>query len=338
MKHSASNILFLFLLFMAGQTFAQSSIVKIDNHPLHIATWGEQRNISKPTIVLLSGPIDSLFSDSAWWAALAPRLAQTHRVIAIDRAGIVTGEVNAKVGYQHFAKDLHLLLSDLQVQHATVVAFASSNIAIQLYLAQQPESKAIARVILIDPDVLTEFSIKRYQADAEPFRDNLEAYLAYAARGNYVPRVEQKNAADMETLKHLGEGDTKVDWQFVKGMFEARLNINYQLNLFNEMALYGHELEAAGKTSWPQNIPLTIIDTDFELEYAEAETEAASKAGLHDWRRDGSAYYQSVIGDIPNANYIHSKSRAHLFQFAEPQKLLEIIRQFETSTPTVHNK
>ena len=336
------NLIFVCALSFCAQGFgkginAQSNIIQIDGHPLHIATWGQQDN-NEATIVLLSGPIDSLFSDSAWWSTLGPKLAKTHRVIAIDRAGIATQEDNAQVVYQHFAKDIHFALDALHVKNATIVAFSSSNIALQFYLASQPEQSRVRRVIMVDPDVLTDYSIARYKEDAKTFKDNIDEYLVYVSEGKYIARVEQKNAGDMALLKKLIGDNTHVDWLLVEKMFKARLDIAYQKNLFREMAIYGQELDAAAELVWPMGMPLTIVDTDFESVYAANIKDAETKAGILHWAQNGQDYYKRLVARTNQGNYIQSKSPAHLFQVAETESFAEIIRLFETNTITGHNK
>jgi hypothetical protein len=185
----------------------------------------------------------------------------------LDRAGIFNQLANAPVGYKHFADDLYLLFKQLNIQQTTVLAFASSNISVNFFFAAHADVNAISRVIMIDPDVLTAYSIARYKSDAQPFKDNLQAYLDYVTEGKYTPRVEQKNAADLASLKTLVADDTLLDWSLVEQIFKGRLHINNQLNLFREITRYGEDLDGAFELSLPADMPLTIIDADFEMAY-----------------------------------------------------------------------
>lgn len=301
--------------------------LKVDGHTLHIESWNTAAQVDKPSIVLLSGPIDSWHSDSAWWAWLGPELAKTHRVIAIDRAGLVTATPEAKVGYQHFAQDLAEVFEQLQLRDALVVAFASSNISVQLYLAQHPQQRAIKQVIMIDPDVLTPFSIARYKNDAAPFKQNLTRYTEYVKAGNYMARTEQKNATDLALLQSLSGGSQAVDWQYVDKLQQARLNIINQVNLFNEIAIYEQDLDAAASTQWPASMPLIVVDTDFEAKYIETEQDESVKADLITWQQDAVQYYQQLTALHPASRYIPSSSRAHLYQFAQIEQLMTLIAQ-----------
>lgn len=324
---------FIILLSIYSCTSLAASRVELplDGHPIHVGIWAPDEDTKAQedldTVVLLSGPIDSWHSDSAWWAAITPQLSKTHRVIALDRAGTVLAAPSAPVGYSHFAKDLHLALTQLKVRGATLVAFASSNISVQLYLHAQQQQQAISRVILIDPDVLTDFSISRYAADTRPFKDNLEKYQAYITEQKYTPRVKQKNQQDWQHLKHLraSDPDHQVDWQYVEDIFARRLEITNQLNLFQEIARYQQDLTLAASTNWPKDIPLTIIDTDFETGYIEQVSEDKDKQGILAWQQDATDYYQTLVAESDQGRYIATQTKAHLYQFEKPQALIDLI-------------
>jgi pimeloyl-ACP methyl ester carboxylesterase len=328
-------VVLLLITFSLKVMATQSELLQVDGHPLHVLKWGDWTRTDLPTLVLLSGPIDTWHSDSAWWAALGPRLAKDYRIIAVDRAGIFNQLANAPVGYQHFADDLYLLFKQLNIQQSTVVAFASSNNTVNVYFASHPHDRAISRLLMIDPDVLTPYSIARYKNDAQAFKDNLQEYLAYVAEGKYIPRVEQKNAADLASLKELAKDDKQMDWSIVDKMFAARLEIVNQLNLFREIARYGEDLDAAFEHSLPASIPLTIIDTDFEMAYIETAEDEKSKTELLQWRDDAKQYYQQQVSHSEQGRYIPVATRAHLFQVEQANEMVDIIKEF-ISTDTAH--
>ncbi|MEM7019091.1 MAG: alpha/beta hydrolase, partial [Pseudomonadota bacterium] len=300
--------------------------IQVHQHPLSLVSWEMMADSEKPVIVLLSGPIDSWHSDSAWWAALGPALARDYQVLAIDRAGINTDYLEAPVGYRHFAEDLQQVFTHFEIQNAMLIAFASSNISLQLYLHRYPKEQAIRKVLMIDPDVLTEFSITRYSEDAQPFKDNLVDYLAYIDAGKYTERMVQKNTIDRGLLETLALKDADIDWGLVDKMFDGRLKINNQRNLFREIAGYSEDLKAAVNLPWPEHIGLTIIDTDFELTYIEKTDDSALKAKLEAWRQDGQEYYKKLVQEANQGRYISVDSHAHLYQFADPNHVLEILR------------
>lgn len=304
---------------------AQVAVIEVDGHPIHTATWGDNQSAAKPWIVLISGPIDSWHSDSAWFAAAGPALAEQYRVLAVDRAGSVNAVANAPVGYTHFATDLAAVLLTYKINNATLVAFASGNLTAQ-QLLQDNTQTTISSVVLIDPDVLTPTSIERYSLDAAPFKQNLDKYLAYISDGKYTERVTQKNQADMKTLVALA-GDKAVDWEYVKTVMDARLKITNQHNLFREIAQYDQDLIAAASVSWPTNVPTVVIDSQFEQEYIDHTEDQQTKQGLLEWQQDGQKYYQYLAELSDHNRYVEVDSRAHLFQFEQPLRLLSLINE-----------
>ncbi|WP_416307590.1 alpha/beta fold hydrolase [Neptunicella sp. SCSIO 80796] len=300
--------------------------ITIDQHPVHYAEWNTEATKSDKSIILmLSGPSDTWHSDSAWWTGLGPKLAKNFRVIALDRAGQVNNLENAPVGYQHLALDLHFFIEQMQLDNLTIISFASANIALNIYLNEH--SGKVKKVIMLDPDVLTPYSISRYKKDAQPFVDNQHNYLEYVSAGKYVARVEQKNAGELAHLQKLVGDDPDMDWSYLHSMFDKRLSIQNQLNMFKEIALYGNDLDAASVVEFPPSIPLAIIDTQFEKIYIEESEDAEEKAALIKWEADAKQYYQSLIDNVAQGRYIEVQSREHLFQFSEPQTIIDLVEK-----------
>lgn len=305
-----------------------SSLVPLPTHPIHVVTWGDMNNVSKPTMILLSGPIDSWHSDSAWWASVGKQLAKTHRVIAIDRAGVATHNQSAPLGYLHFAKDLNSLISHFNISQATLLAFASSNITVMKYLSDYPDQQVVKRVVMIDPDVLTEFSIARYTSDTQPFKDNLEKYLEYIREGKYTPRVQQKNQMDKQTLTELSGDTNSVEWSLVAHMAKLRLDIVHQQNFFKEIAMYGEELNQVKDISWPASVALLLFDSAFEAAYAKKTEDQEAKQGLLAWQQDGERYYRHLVSQSDQGQYVLLDNEAHLYQFAETEKFIKTVVDF----------
>ena len=321
--------LFCWLMFVGGvqgQSF-NSQIITLNQHPSHLITWGDMSDKTKPELILLSGPIDSWHSDSAWWATVAEPLSKQYRVFALDRAGQVTANPKANVGYLPLADDLHELIRVYKMQNPMVVAFASSNLTIMQYLNKHHQSQPLKAVVMIDPDVLTEFSIKRYQGDAEPFEQNLDKYLAYIGEGKYVDRVKQKNANDRALIEKLAV-KKPVDWSLVDKMFNHRLDIVNQQNQFREIAIYGKELASVANIPWPQSLPLMVIDTQFEQAYIEHSEDQKAIEGLSAWQQDGKQYYQGLASEATQGVYLEVKSKAHLYQVENPQRFITKLTEF----------
>ena len=212
----------LLCLMIIGSTHAASfknQIVQLNNHPSHLVTWGDSQDKSKRPLILLSGPIDSWHSDSAWWATVGQPLSKDYRVFALDRQGIATGNADAEVGYLPLADDVSALIRKYHLVDPVIVAFASSNLTVMRYLQKHNNHTPVKAVVMIDPDVLTEFSIARYASDAKPFKENLEKYLTYIGEGKYVPRVKQKNEQDKMRLERLANNQF-IEWPLVNSLFK----------------------------------------------------------------------------------------------------------------------
>lgn len=317
----------IFTLNVVAQRYSQS--ITLDNHKVFVTEWQNSEVNNKAfkqrqeAVVLLSGPTDNWNSDSAWFARLAPKLTEKYRVISIDRAGQLLSNPSAPVGYAHFGKDLALAFEQLKLDNIHIVAFASANIALLHYFALKP-SHQIQSITMIDPDVLTEYSIKRYKKDAYPFKKNLVAYSEYIAEGKYNERAKQKNELDLKHLKSLALDD-KVDWEYVEQIFEKRLNkINLQ-NLFKEIGIYDQDLDSAISLEIPTHLKLSIIDTNFEQSYIDQSENQQMKKELEQWQADGKNYYQSLIKKAKSGQYIPIKSQEHLVPFSDPSLILKIL-------------
>lgn len=320
-------IAFLVLL-VFSQTLlsaAKTQIITVDDSKLHVTQWHQGDFPAKTkTILLLSGPTDNWNSDSAWFARLAPKLAKSYRVYSIDRPGQLTEQTNGTKGYAAFGLQLSRALQQLQLDNIQIIAFASSNISLATYFANKP-AQQVTSVIMIDPDVLTEFSIARYKKDAAPFKANLQQYLTYIGEGKYAQRAQQKNDSEMAHLKSLATKDKDTDWSYVEEVFKQRLKIVNLQNGFSEIALYDQDLDAAAKTEFPRHLPLTILDTDFESTYIEKTEKPEDKESLIRWQKDAAKYYQELTSNSVKGQYIHLKTREHLLPFSDPEILIRLI-------------
>lgn len=319
------NVLIASACFAWALPPAETSVVEVGKRKVHVAQWGDLSS-EKPAVVLLSGPTDQWNSDSAWFARIAPHLAMTHRVIAIDRPGQVLGETEVRLGYASFAEDVAAVFDYFKLKDAKVMAFASSNITLNLLFHKYPDV-SIAGVMMIDPDVLTPFSIERYTSDAQPFKENLVKYLEYIQAGKYADRATEKNRIERKLLEALAQSDEKTDWDYVQKIFKARLSIASLKNLFSEIAIYDQDLRKAEKVGFPKSVPLVIFDTDFEQAYIDKSQDAKAIEGLKKWREDGKHYYQALVKAASTGRYIPVDTQEHLLPFSHPELLVEAIRE-----------
>ncbi len=304
--------------------------MKVADQTINITHWNSdetQQHLhskSDSTIILLSGPTDNWNSDSAWFARLAPKLAKKHRVISIDRPGQILASKHAKVGYTNFGSILDQTLQQLQIKKIKILSFASANLALNQYLSQTPK-QTIEAIIMIDPDVLLSYSISRYKKDAQPFKNNLLEYITYIESGKYAKRAIQKNTSERSHLKALSNGDQDTEWNYVDKVFATRLNKNNLINLFKEIAVYHKDLNQAFKQAFPSDIPLVIIDTDFEQAYIDQSDDPVLKEGLRQWKSEATQYYKQLVGKSVKGRYIQLTTREHLVPFSQPELLFELL-------------
>jgi pimeloyl-ACP methyl ester carboxylesterase len=319
--------LILLTISLSGMAQRRSDSVPVGDHFLQVTEWSTAK--SKPTtssVVLLSGPTDNWNSDSAWFARLAPKLAKDYRVITIDRASQTLDKPDVAVGYARFGQDLAALLPTLNLGKTHIIAFASANLSLNQYFASA-DHHPIASLTLIDPDVLLDYSVSRYKKDAQPFKDNVEQYLAYIGEGKYAGRAEEKNAQELKHLRDLANGDPDVDWPYVEQMFGNRLAINRLQNLFREISRYDFDLDSAVKQPLPTSIPLVVIDTDFEQAYIDKAEDDDTRDGLARWQAEAKTYYQQLAVRSVKGEYLALATQEHLLPFSNPALLIELVNK-----------
>ncbi len=321
-------LLILMLLAPSAYSAYKMNTLNVDGHQLNVTHWnyGDVDSIkdSKTTIILLSGPNDHWNSDSALFARLAPKLAKTHKVISIDRPGQILNIANANIGYAQFGGILGKVFDKLKIKKMKIIAFASSNIALNQYFMNNI-NHSVESVLMIDPDVLLPYSIGRYTNDALPFKKNRDKYLAYIDAGKYAARALQKNTTEITQIKEMTGNDLDTDWKYLNLIFSNRLKINNLKNLFSEIANYQQDLDLAFHSGFPTDIPLTIIDTDFEQAYIETSKDNKEKEGLRQWKIEATKYYTQLANDSVKGKYLSLKTQQHLLPFSQPDLLVKLL-------------
>ena len=56
-------------------------VVNVADHSIHVVEWAPASEKADRTFILLSGPIDTWHSDTAWWAGFGHRLGKTWKGI-----------------------------------------------------------------------------------------------------------------------------------------------------------------------------------------------------------------------------------------------------------------
>ena len=291
-----------------------SRFLDLDGRKVYSRQWGEVRE--GPSVILLSGPTDHWHSDSGWFALLAPLLAGDYRTITIDRPGGTWSEPVAEPGYSVFGESLGAILEGLDVQDYVLVSFASSNLAVNSFLARQQQRPGLQGIVLIDPDTLIPETVAFYKEFTGPFQDR-EAVRDYVLAGKYAERARQINDREMSEVRAMvpERYQDRVDWSYLEQVFALRLEPQHIAHRFAEVAGYNRDLDTALQQPLPGNIPLVIIDSDFESRAIALEPD---KPELAKWREASATWYQSLVSEADCGHYLPLDSDEHLVMMAEP--------------------
>lgn len=314
----------------------QSHLTSVNGHQLHYHQKGQAEQ--KPLLILLSGPTDNWHSDSAWWILaqnyLSNRsLADSYQSIAIDRAGQAWSEQIGAPSYRQFASDLEAFLLSEEVigseRELVFVAFASSNLSLQLLL-NNPKLRTRTRgVVLIDPDVLTPHSIQHYTSETEGYKEGWQGLKDYIKAGKYEQRIEQKLKAEREHLMTLipKELEDFMDWDYYDAVEAIRNTRDYQIHKFLEASVYIEDLEAAVKHPLDSELPLVVLDTDFESAYLATIEDEAVKASIAKWREEGIEWYFELAKASDCGAYWPVDTKEHLLMMTQPELIEQAIEK-----------
>ena len=123
------------------------TLISADGTPLHLAGWNEAQH-TKPALLLVHG----FLGNTHWWDFIAPWLTSTHRVLALDLAGMGASGRRSIYTMEAFARHIlcavEFLASDAPQGHATVVAHSFSGSRLLEACAQAPH--LIGHAIVLD--------------------------------------------------------------------------------------------------------------------------------------------------------------------------------------------
>ncbi|GAA0206662.1 hypothetical protein GCM10009123_12630 [Kangiella japonica] len=319
----------------------QSHLTSVNGHQLHYHQKGQAEQ--KPLLILLSGPTDNWHSDSAWWilaqnyfskTSLGQNsLAKNYQSIAIDRAGQAWSEHIEAPSYRQFADDLEVLLLSKDVidsqRELVFVAFASSNLSLKLLL-DSPQLKSRTRgVVLIDPDVLTPHSIKHYTSETEVYKKGWQGLKDYIESGKYDLRIKEKLKAEREHLMTLipKKLEAFMDWDYYDAVEAIRNTRDYQIHKFLEASVYKEDLEAAVKHPLDSELPLVVLDTDFESAYLTTIEDEAVRASIAKWREEGIEWYFELAKASDCGAYWPVDTEEHLLMMTQPELIEQAIEK-----------
>ena len=305
----------------------KSQLLTINGHKLHVRTLGSVEP-SKPYLLLLSGPTDNWHSDSGWWALAQNMLARDYHTIAVDRAGHAWSESIKAPSYQQFGSDVSSFIRQ-QAEPVIIVAFASSNLALHSTLQNEDVAQYIKGAVLIDPDVLTEHSIKHYSTETERYREGWEEIEQYITSGQYDEIMQQRISAEKEHLKAIIPADFEhyMDWEYYSAVEAIRNTRHYQLEKFRETTHYRNDLLHAKKHPLPENLPLVIIDSDFETAYLPKIDDETVKASIVQWRDEGRDWFFQLAQNSRCGAYWPIESQEHLIMMEQPELITRAVNK-----------
>ena len=323
-----------------------SHLVEVNGHQLHIHQKGQ--NTQKPLLVLLSGPTDNWHSDSAWWILAQSYLSEAslsetslsktsdnekYQTLSVDRAGQAWSEPVEKPSYRQFAQDLSALLAQEDLiksnRDLIFVAFASSNLTLNLLFNDSNITERTRGVVLIDPDVLTPHSIQHYTGETEQYRAGWAGLEEYIRAGKYDQRIEQKVDKERQHLEQLIPDAYQdfMDWDYYDAVEMIRQTREYQIHKFLEASVYKDDLEAAKQQPLPKKIPLVVLDTDFESAYLEQLEDEKVKASVAKWREEGIAWYFDLAQQSACGAYWPVDTQEHLLMMTQPELIEQAVEK-----------
>ena len=300
-----------------------SRLVTVEQKRFHVRAMGE--NNSGPAVVLLAGPNENYHSDSAWFAALQPLLAQKYRVYSIDRLGNAYSSVDDALSYSRFSDDLANVLQQLNEQQLMLVAFSSGSISARQFYQQYQSEFDIKAMLYVDPDIPLPHSVSLYQGyPADWYLENLSQVLPHIASGAWTERTLSKITAERELAEQLVSAHADLmDWTYFEQISQHRLLIPNQQSRAREIAAYTADLNQYAALPMVTGIPVSVIDSDFESE-AIAQAPADQVAALQQWQQEGTQWSQEQAS-VSNGQYIALSDSNHLVPLQHPQQIQQAL-------------
>ena len=300
-----------------------SSAVTVDQKSFHVRSMGLENG--GPAVVLLAGPNENYHSDSAWFAALQPLLAQKYRVYSIDRLGNAYSSVDEALSYSRFSDDLANVLQQLNEQQLMLVAFSSGSISARQFYQQYQSEFDIKAMLYVDPDIPLPHSVSLYQSyPADWYLENLQQLLPHLASGAWTERTLNKITAERELAEQLVSAHADLmDWTYFEQISQQRLLIPNQQSRAREIAAYTADLNQYAALPMVTGIPVSVIDSDFESD-AIAQAPADQIAALQQWQQEGTQWSQEQAS-VSNGQYIALSDSNHLVPLQQPQQIQQAL-------------
>ena len=307
-----------------------SELIQQGQHQFHVRRMAPQQPDRQfPVIILLAGPNQNFHADSAWFALLQPLLAQKYQVLAIDRLGNGFSSDAENPSYQRFSKDLVDLLPVLTPQPVIIVSFASASISAHmlysLQTAAQPITPQVQAMLWIDPDIATPQALTMYQGyPVDWYHKHLPQLLPELAKGVWNERTVQKLLAERSEIDTLLSSAYRgsMDWSYFDAISGQRLFEKRQQQRAIEIANYTEDLNLYAALPAIVDIPVSVIDSDFES--AAIQADPAQAEPLRRWQEQGILWSEAVARRS-GGQYISLKNSHHLVMFQHPEKIVAAV-------------
>jgi poly(3-hydroxybutyrate) depolymerase len=306
----------------AFQLPESSSLYSLGSGNYHVRTLGQKNE--KGDVVILSGANKFFHSDSAWASLVQPLLAEHARVHVIDRLGNAWSSNIEEPSFKQLAEDLPELLGLLGSQKVTFLSFANSNLATLMYLNHPNPEIEVKGMVWADPDILLPHSIMQYQSGAVAgLRKYKNEYIEHVSEGNWTEKSVERIAIERAEVAELipSSHQDKMDWVYYDKVTEQRLDVAKQVIRIKEMMNYHDDLNLAEPLQYNINVPISVIDSDFErLDIANATEE--EKPSLIKWQQEGTQWSKEIANKT-QGKYYELKNASHQVFFEHPDAVVK---------------
>ena len=208
-----------------AQPFSEDHFATANGLRLHYVEWGDASITPRPTMILLHG----IARHAHTFDHIAPELARTYRVLAVDMRGHGDSAWSPEGAYlvEDYVKDLEALVSQLRLNRVTLLGNSTGGRVVQVFAGLHPD--LVDRLIVEDvgperPQNIADAFARRVEQEANGWasEDELVQQLATANRRTPEPQLR--------TYAHFGvkrRADGRLVWKrdpnLVKGFVETEL-------------------------------------------------------------------------------------------------------------------
>lgn len=272
-------------------------LIDVGGYRLHIRRTGT-RTADQPVVVLDAG----VGSNSIDWAIVQPRIAEFAQVVSYDRAGYGWSDAGPEPRTtERIVSELHALLHNAEVEPPyLMVGHSFGGIHIRAFAEAYPDE--VVGLVLVDsshPDVLAE-------RDTKP----------EIRRLRNVGRLQRVGFMRLMLPRILGRADFMPN-EAAKKRYLTFTLLDSHNNLREAQPLFETGIELPDEV----DMPVTVISRQPDEDLA----------GERRWHE----YQQDLATLSPTARHIISEKTNHFIQLADPDIIVEAVRQMITQAKEV---